>query len=80
MTLQEKFNQARQNMQHLFKSALGFRTSFANSTTIKTEIYINDTIIAVGFAGGSDYPLNERCLLSMLNAIANYDLNLIPKE
>lgn len=80
MTLQEQFNEARQNMQNLYSSILGFRTTNIGSFTIKTEIYIEDVILSVGVFDDSECPINEMYLHSMLNAIANYDLALIPEE
>lgn len=80
MTLQEKFNQARKNMQEQFSSYLSFEVTEENSYTMRTEIFLGDTIISVGFYSDSQCTMNEVSLGSMLEAIANYDLNLIPKE
>lgn len=80
MTLQEKFNQARKNMQEQFSSYLSFEVTEENSYTMRTEIFLGNTIISVGFYSDSQCTMNEVSLGSMLEAIANYDLNLIPKE
>jgi hypothetical protein len=80
MTLQEKFNQARKNMQEQFSTYLSFEVTEENSYTMRTEIFLGDTIISVGFYSDSQCTMNEVSLGSMLEAIANYDLNLIPKE
>lgn len=80
MTLQEKFNQARKNIQEQFSTYLSFEVTEENSYTMRTEIFLGDTIISVGFYSDSQCTMNEVSLGSMLEAIANYDLNLIPKE
>ncbi|MEE0138998.1 hypothetical protein [Fusobacterium ulcerans] len=80
MTLQEKFNQARKNMQEQFSSYLSFEVTEENSYTMRTEIFLGNTIISVGFYSDSQCTMNDVSLGSMLEAIANYDLNLIPKE
>lgn len=80
MTLQEKFNLARKNLQDLFDYTLSFDTSETNEYTVKTEIYIDEIILSVGFYRDSIKTNNDSYLKSMLNAIANYELALIPKE
>ena len=80
MTLQVKFNQARKNMQEQFSSYLSFEVTEENSYTMRTEIFLGNTIISVGFYSDSQCTMNDVSLGSMLEAIANYDLNLIPKE
>lgn len=80
MTLQEKFNQARKNMQEQFSSYLSFEVTEENSYTMRTEIFLGNTIISVGFYSDSQCTMNDVSLGSMLEAIANFDLDLIPKE
>lgn len=81
MTLQEKFNQARRNMQDQFSTYLSFEVTQVNSDTMKTEIFLGDnTILSVGFYSNLECTMNEASLRSMLEAIANYDLSFIPKE
>lgn len=81
MTLQEKFNQARKNMQEQFSSCLSFEVTQVDNATMKTEIFLGvNTILSVGFYSNSECTMNEASLHSMLEAIANYDLTFIPKE
>ena len=80
MTLQEKFNQARKNIQEQFSTYLSFEVTEENSYTMRTEIFLGDTIISVGFYSDTECTMNEASLCSMLAAIANFDLDLIPKE
>lgn len=85
MTLQEKFTHARIEMQKFVyekvaNSTLSFVTLELDDFTVKTEIYAGDTILSVGASRDTGKISNQTYLYSMLNAIANYNPNLIPKE
>lgn len=68
-------------MQDKFPSYLSFEVTQVNSDTMKTEIFLDDiTILSVGFYSDTECTMNEASLCSMLAAIANFDLDLIPKE
>ena len=80
MTKQEIFNNARNNL----NSKLGVDNldlsyvTTENRFIIKTEIFYNNKVITVGFSTDK-LEDNDRYLESAIEAIANFDLSLIPK-
>ena len=78
MNLKTKFNQARLNLQSSFTKTLSFKTTELNSG-IKTEILIDNVILSVGFSEFS-YSIKEDYLNSMLDAIENYNQDLLKED
>lgn len=78
MTLQEKFNKARDNFSKKFSTIPSFMTTELNNR-IKIEIKFKDTVVSVGFANYSNEDnINDIYLKSMLTAIENYNSSLVP--